>query len=80
MSEVEYRARRYGSTVPTGREDRIIELVAEGLRNAEIADRIGTTEHVVKNYLRVIFDKLGVRTRLELALWHQRRRPEGDIE
>ena len=80
MSEVGYKAGRYGSRIPTGREDRIIELVAEGLRNAEIADRIGTTEGVVKNYLRVIFDKLGVWTRLELALWHEQRQSDGDVE
>lgn len=80
MSEVGYKAGRYGSRIPTGREGRIIELVAEGLRNAEIADRIGTTEQVVKNYLRVIFDKLGVWTRLELALWYERRRSDGDVQ
>ncbi len=80
MSELGYKAGRYGSRIPTGREDQIIELVAEGLKNAEIAHRIGTTEHVVKNYLRVIFDKLGVWTRLELALWHEQRHSDGDVE
>ena len=37
--------------------------------NREIGQNIGTTEQVVKNYLRVIFDKLGVWSRLELALY-----------
>ena len=50
---------RYGSRVPSEREQRVIELVAEGLKNREVALAIGTTEHVVKNYLRVIYDKLG---------------------
>jgi DNA-binding NarL/FixJ family response regulator len=35
----------------------------------EIARTIGTTEQVVKNYLRNTFDKLGVWSRLELAIW-----------
>jgi two-component system nitrate/nitrite response regulator NarL len=52
------------------RDHKIIELVSQGLRNEDIAREIGTTEHVVKNYLRVIYDKLGMWNRLELALWH----------
>ncbi|PYX69255.1 MAG: hypothetical protein DMG72_21245 [Acidobacteria bacterium] len=40
-----------------------------GLTNREIAVLIGTTEQVVKNYLRATFDKLGVWSRLELALY-----------
>ena len=39
-----------------------------GMRNKEIAYQIGTTEQVIKNYLRKIYDKLGVSDRLELAL------------
>ena len=39
------------------------------MRNKEIAYKIGTTEQVVKNYLRKIYDKLGVSDRLELALY-----------
>ena len=54
----------------TEKEWRIIELVSEGLKSKEIASLIGTTEHVSKNYLRVIFDKTGMSTRLELALWY----------
>jgi DNA-binding CsgD family transcriptional regulator len=37
---------------------------------------MGTTEHVVKNYLRVIYDKLGLWNRVELALWYEARRHE----
>jgi len=47
----------------------IATLVWEGLTNRDIAKAIGTTEQVVKNYLRSIFDKLGVWTRLELGLY-----------
>ena len=64
----------YGTSVTSPRERQVIELVAQGLKNREVADIIGTTELVVKNYLRVIFDKLGVWSRLELALWYEARR------
>ena len=65
---------RYGNRVPSEREQRVIELVAQGLKNREVADAIGTTEHVVKNYLRIIYDKLGLWNRVELALWFESRR------
>ena len=65
---------RYGSRVPSEREHRVIQLVAQGLKNSEVASEIGTTEHVVKNYLRVIYDKLGLWNRVELALWYESRR------
>jgi len=47
----------------------VATLVWEGLTNREIASNIGTTEQVVKNYLHNTFDKLGVWSRLELALY-----------
>jgi DNA-binding NarL/FixJ family response regulator len=53
----------------TPKEIRVATLVWEGLTNREIAKIIGTTEQVVKNYLRTAFDKLGVWSRLELALY-----------
>jgi two-component system, NarL family, response regulator DevR len=65
---------RYGTRVPSEREQRVIQLVAEGMKNREVAEAIGTTEHVVKNYLRVIYDKLGLWNRVELALWYESRR------
>ena len=70
MSAIE----RYGNRVPSEREHRVIQLVAQGLKNSEVANEIGTTEHVVKNYLRVIYDKLGLWNRVELALWYESRR------
>jgi len=62
--------------IPNQREQRVIELVAQGLKNSEVAQIIGTTEHVVKNYLRTIYDKLGLWNRVELALWYEARRYE----
>ena len=47
----------------------IISGVARGMKNREIAIEIGTTEQVVKNYLREVYDKLGIADRLELALY-----------
>ena len=53
----------------TTKEIQVTTLVWEGLTNREIAKIVGTTEQVVKNYLRTAFDKLGVWSRLELALY-----------
>ncbi|HET7441175.1 MAG TPA: helix-turn-helix transcriptional regulator [Terriglobales bacterium] len=53
----------------TPKEIQVATLVWEGHTNREIAGMVGTTEQVVKNYLRTTFDKLGVWTRLELALY-----------
>jgi DNA-binding NarL/FixJ family response regulator len=53
----------------TAREIQVAEMVWEGLTNRDIGRRLGTTEQVVKNYLRSAFDKLGVWSRLELALY-----------
>ena len=58
------------SNTLTPKEERITLLVAEGLKNNEIGKFVGTTTHVVKNYLKTIFDKTGTWTRLELALWY----------
>ena len=53
----------------TPRELQIVALIAEGCKNKEIANQLGTKEQVVKNYLRSIYDKTGVSDRLELALF-----------
>jgi DNA-binding NarL/FixJ family response regulator len=51
------------------KEMSIITCITQGKRNKEIASQLGTTEQVIKNYLRKIYDKLGVSDRLELALY-----------
>lgn len=71
---------RYGKRVPNEREQRVIALVAQGLKNSEVAQVMGTTEYVVKNYLRIIYDKLGLWNRVELALWYEARRHEFPVE
>ena len=50
------------------RERKLVSLVAQGLRNREIAAELGITEGTVKVYLHAIFDKLGVASRTELAI------------
>jgi DNA-binding NarL/FixJ family response regulator len=70
-----YRAQAAQLTNPrsqprlTEKELAIIACITRGMRNKEIAYQIGTTEQVIKNYLRKIYDKLGVADRLELALY-----------
>jgi DNA-binding NarL/FixJ family response regulator len=53
----------------TPKEMRIVALIVQGCKNREIATRLRTTEQVIKNYLRSIYDKTGVSDRLELALF-----------
>jgi len=53
----------------TPKEMRIVALIVQGCKNREIAHRLKTTEQVIKNYLRSVYDKTGVSDRLELALF-----------
>jgi DNA-binding NarL/FixJ family response regulator len=53
----------------TQKEIQIATLVWEGLTNREIGKILGTSEQVIKNHLRSTFDKLGVWSRLELAMY-----------
>jgi DNA-binding NarL/FixJ family response regulator len=70
-----YRAQASNLTSPrtqpklSKKELAIISCITRGMRNKEIAYQIGTTEQVIKNYLRKVYDKLGVSDRLELALY-----------
>ncbi len=50
------------------REIQVARLVAEGAANKEIAARLAITERTVKAHLTAIFEKLGVRDRLQLSL------------
>jgi two-component system nitrate/nitrite response regulator NarP len=71
-SDLELRAievgRRESAATLTPRERKLVALVAQGLRNREIAAELGITEGTVKVYLHSIFDKLGVASRTELAI------------
>lgn len=59
----------HGLLLLTKREEDVVRLVAEGMRNLEIAQRLNVTEHTVRNYLFRIFEKLGVSSRVELVLY-----------
>ncbi len=65
-----------GNTLLTRREEDIVYLVAEGLRNREVAEQLKLSEHTVRNYLFRIFEKLGISSRSELILYslEQRRK------
>jgi len=58
-----------GATLLTNRELSLVQLVAEGRTNRDISRELRLSEHTVRNYLFRIFNKLGVSTRLELALY-----------
>ncbi len=64
----------------TDQQLRIIELVADGLKNREIADTLGISSNVVKNYLSKIYDKIGVNNRLELALLYEVQVHKGNLQ
>ena len=53
----------------SGREKQIVMLVRRAMANKEIAWQLHLTEGTVKEYLSVIFKKLGIQNRTELALW-----------
>lgn len=53
----------------TPKELKIVALVVQGYKNKDIATELNTTEQVIKNYLRNVYDKIGVSDRLELALF-----------
>lgn len=55
-----------GSALLSKRELEVVHCLAQGLTNREIAERLGLSQHTIKNYLFRIFDKLGVSSRIEL--------------
>ena len=63
-----------GRRLLTKRQDEVVNLVAEGLPNSQIARKLGITEHTVNNYLFRIYDKLGISSRTELALYALKQR------
>ena len=52
------------------RELEIVELVAEGLNNREIAEKLYLSEGTVRNYISTVLEKLGLRDRTQLAVFY----------
>ena len=63
-----------GMPLLTRREEEVVRLVADGLKNREIAQRLKVKEHSIRNYVYRIFEKLGVSSRVELILYAFSRR------
>lgn len=66
----------YGSRELTEKEVQVAKLVTEGKTNAEIGRMLGNSPDMIKQILKRVFDKAGVWSRLELALWILRREKE----
>ncbi|WP_210481210.1 response regulator transcription factor [Naasia sp. SYSU D00948] len=63
-----------GADVPlTLREQQILKLIAEGLTNRQIGDRLQLAEKTVKNYVSGLLDKLGLERRTQAAVYGMRR-------
>jgi DNA-binding NarL/FixJ family response regulator len=58
-----------GAKVLTPREEEVVRLVADGMRNEEISLKLKVSEHTIRNYLFQIFEKLGVSSRVELVIY-----------
>ena len=66
-----------GMHLLTHREQEVVRLVAEGMRNRDIARKLNLAEHTVRNYVFRVFEKLGVSSRVELVLYALTR-PDSD--
>jgi two-component system, NarL family, response regulator DegU len=67
-----------GEGILTARENQVVNLLAEGAGNREIASQLGITENTVKKSLLRIYDKLGVSNRVELVLYALTHRGAGE--
>ena len=56
-----------GWAAMTAAELAVARLVAEGLTNREVAERLFVSPHTVNSHLRHVFSKLGINSRVELA-------------
>jgi DNA-binding NarL/FixJ family response regulator len=72
-TRAEKRPARNSGRVLTPRETEIVQMVAQGLRNRIIGERLSISEGTVKIHLHNIYEKVKVNGRLELVLWAQER-------
>ena len=73
---VAYRNRQLEVPVPrfTQREEQIVQALLAGCGNRDIAARLGTSPHTVKNQLTTLYRKVGVKSRLQFLAWLHRQR------
>jgi len=64
-----FHANSNANALLTKREVQVMDMVANGLTNREVAEQLRLSEHTVKNYMFEIFEKTGVSTRVELVLY-----------
>ena len=64
----------YSAKAISPKELTIIELIAEGLSNKEIAEKLFLSEGTVRNYLSIILEKLELRDRTQLAVFYYQNR------
>lgn len=78
LAMVEAAARDGGCPCPgpelSEREEQVLALIAEGLTNQEIADRVFVSINSVKTYIRSAYRKIGVSSRSQAVAWGLRRR------
>lgn len=70
QSKEEFDYQRYHITQ---KEQTIIELVAEGLSNREIAEKLFLGEGTIRNYISAVLEKLGLRDRTQLAVFYYKK-------
>lgn len=70
VSSIQYHSKKNINTALTDREFDILLLVAEGLNNKEIADKLYLSEGTVRNYISSMLEKLDLRDRTQLAIYY----------
>lgn len=68
-----------GLSLLTKRETQLVQLIAEGMPTRDISSKLGISGHTVSNYLFRIYNKVGVSTRLELALCAIKQREDDEL-
>ena len=73
VKKAEEKSPQEGLNLLTPRENQVLELVAQGLTNKEIASNLVISENTVRSHLRFILDKLHMNNRVQAALWFQKK-------
>jgi DNA-binding CsgD family transcriptional regulator len=69
------RRSQHGAGRLTQRQSELLDLVAAGMTNRQVARRLGLSEGTVRRHLENIFGRLGVTSRTAAVMWHTRREP-----